>query len=498
MNRPLSKSKSLIAAIIIALSLVEFLVPYLLYSSNGVPRGKDVSWHLENLVITYEAFTGRRPVAEILSSKVFYPPLVYILSLPFCMIAGSPTYRAGYLSFLLFILSMNIGLYFLGRELGGRSTGMVCPFAFLLFYTPLSLFHMPMWSFGMYNLQLPLCGWIPWLYLLLIRSRGLSELRYSMLFFVCLAASFWTYLWALPLMAPAVATALLLWRRAAPKNILNVFIGVALFALLVSPYAASSSFRGWLGTIFPNFLVGARAEPRIEPWSLFYRFGYAAYVSLLLWMIPVNILLVLSLLRIPWRDRGWKLLAFGSLGAFAALHLFKNMYAERLMPVLVMATPLLAFGLVRMLTGDRKKAIVALLVFSAALSLATTGLITARKYLETKGIAQSVFALNEMCEGDEALAFNWTLFNIPIIASAVNEYRSELTCLRARATRELALEEGVVYIARRDWDQWCSTYAKANFNVKDIYMEVCRHRERIELVYSSEHLIAFRYVPDGI
>ncbi|HDH97136.1 MAG TPA: hypothetical protein ENF73_05355, partial [Proteobacteria bacterium] len=308
----------LIASYLLLITSIEFGVPYALRIHHEFPTGKDAHWHLENLKVVYNIVEGEGDASlkDIFSRRFFYPPLLYFLSLPFCLAAGKVSYAAAYLPYFAIWFMLNLGLYLLARDIGGLWAGILAP---LIFFG----YRHVVWMLGIYNLTIPLCAWLPFLLVFAFRTNGFLRTGKAIAFFVLLALAFLTYIWVVQFMFFPVLVAWLLYGRPHRKSLVNILAGCIVAFALVSPYVLSAGMRNWLLRHFPGLMMMGKSS--VALWSGFFVKGNLYYI-VNLFKEPLAWLLVAALPFVPFRDgRVWVLLS-GLAGGFLILHLFKTMY----------------------------------------------------------------------------------------------------------------------------------------------------------------------------
>jgi len=329
----------LIALYLLLLTSIEFGVPYALRVHHEFPTGKDAHWHLENLKVVYNIITGEgdASIKDMAVFEFFYPPIVYLLSAPFCLIHGKVDYAAAYIPYFAIWFMLNLGLYLLARELGGLWAGVLAPLAFLGY-------RQIVWILGVYNLTIPLCAWLPFLLMFTFRTKGFLRTGRTVAFFALLAFSFLTYIWVVQFMFFPVLTMWLLYGRPYKKSLANILLGAAVGFAIVSPYVLGTEVKFWLLHHFPGLMM--MGYSKVALWSGFFTEGNLFYV-INFFKEPLGWLFLVGVVFVPFKDkRAWVLLS-GFLGGFLLLHVFKTMYLERLVPLYVFTSVLLAWGIAR-------------------------------------------------------------------------------------------------------------------------------------------------------
>jgi len=486
----------LIALYLLLLTSIEFGVPYWFQAKCLFPWGKDAHWHLENLRVVYEVVTGEgdASVGDIFSLRFFYPPLVYFLSLPFCLISGKVSYAAALIPYFGIWFMLNLGLYLLGREVGGRWAGILAPFIFLGY-------RQIVWIMGIYNLQAPLCAWLPFLLLLLFRTRGFLKTGRTLAFFALLAVSFLTYLWVLQFMFfPVLATWILLGRPYR-RSFVNLVLGSVLSLALVSPYILGHGVGQWLMNHFPGLMMVGKST--VEWWSEYFVEGKLFYVSSF-FREPLNWLLLVALFFLPLKDKRVLVLLAGLAGGFLILHLFKNMYAERMLPLYVISSILLACGI-----GRSARWVKGAMVFVVLLAACITLYDLDDSLWDRADRSYYDFAmlheLEKDCSANPNTAYVLRLLAADHIGISLWLMPEPLDCLNGAVDplqNDLLVasdpERRLVVVGMAWWEELCPMIAMrsiASYNV--LLPMLCENVDKLKLLYSDPYF-AFYEVPGEV
>jgi hypothetical protein len=150
-------------------------------------------------------------------SHYYWPPLVYIVTLPFTALLGHTTATTCY-ALQPFVALLLLSVFLLGRKLVDERAGLLA--ALLTSLTPM-IFQ----SARQYAMDLPLTAAVTLCSYLLLRTRGFRDRRWSLLFGVALGASMLVKGQALIFLGPLAILALLVERGESPSRwsrLLNV------------------------------------------------------------------------------------------------------------------------------------------------------------------------------------------------------------------------------------------------------------------------------------
>ncbi len=489
---------ALVALYLLLITSVEFGVPYRFHVESVFPYGKDEHWHLESLKSIYDLIKGESAASDgsLFTGDFFYPPAIYLLSVPFCLLAERVDYSTALVPYLAIWFMLNLGLYLLGRELGGFWAGVLAP---IIFMGCRQLPHL----YGVYNLQIPMCAWLPFLLMFAFRTDGFLKRKRTLAFFALLALSFLTYLWVVQFMLFPVVAVWLLYGRPYKKSFVNILLGAVVGFLIVSPYVLSPGIRNWLLSWFPGLMHIGRSS--VELWSSYFVEGGLYYINCL-FQEPLNWLLLIALPFLPFRDKRVLALLASLAGGFLLLHAFKNMYAERLVPLFVFSSVLLGCGIARAASW-LKGAMVFVVLCAVCISFSdfVSDILedqSSRSYDEFT----MLWELEKDCRANPNTAYIWRALSADHIEVSLWLLHGRLTCLSKAIVREqrdpfVASDPGrrLVVIGQYWWKKLCpvaESEGTESLHAK-LYPLLCRNRSKLKLLYSNPHYV-FYEVPREI
>jgi len=474
----------LVALYLLLITSVEFGVPYALRVHHEFPMGKDAYWHLENLKIIYNIATGEgsASIEDISSRRFYYPPLLYFVSLPFCLAAGKVGYAAAYLPYLAIWFMLNLGLYLLARDIGGLWAGVLAPLAFLGY-------RQIVYILGVYNLTIPLCAWLPFLLMLAFRTEGFLNRGRTLAFFALLALSFLTYLWVVQFMFFPVIAVWLLYGRPYKKSFVNILLGAVVGLVIVSPYLLGPG--KWPLHHFLTVVGGSK----IDPWSGFFREGSSFYIDHF-FKEPLNWLLICVVPFAVFKGRKVLTLLIGGSGAFLLLHPFKVMHIERLIPLYVFTSVILACGIAK---SPRWLKGAVLIVLFSGVCLTFQKMDGRLSFLIHRGhnIFNLLSFLEKDCRKHPSTNYVWRVIGDDAISTYLWTSTMELDCVSNRMALcqdfvEAASDEEhrllLVAHAHARWTSFCASldsHTMQSVHMRGLWMLLCNNASRMRTLYSN-------------
>jgi len=364
------KRSNLIASLILlAFSLIQFAV-VTKYMKSTYLYGKDTSWHLVNACLfseTLENWPGLfQAHRTLVSHRVTYPPLVYLVSVIPQWIAGDHGFRTilGTMAFFLFVL--NLSTYYLVRRLADTKAAIWA--VLFLAAAPGLLVQL-----AVFNLTLPLAAMTVLGLLALEGTRSFLDRRGSILFGAVAGLAMITYIYfAFFLLVPVLYMAIRGVKESAHRStaLLNLALASFVALLISSPYFLGPQFSYWTRVtgyhLFGSPEVDAVAEtvPTVPFFGIFWFYLKGIFDRLLGPALAVAACLGLVglLLRRHPKALYLTLCLFGPL----VLHsLLSNAYTERLLPLAPVACLTLAVA-VSTLERTGQRIIASLLILALA------------------------------------------------------------------------------------------------------------------------------------